>query len=317
MKAVGYLRVSTEEQALEGYSISSQKNQIIECCKANQYELIDFYADEGVSGKSLKRPKVMELIADVKAHKFDIIVIYRLDRLSRSLKDLADLIELFDKFNVLIKSTSEELDISSLSGRAMIQMLGVFAEFERGSISERIIVNLEQRVRDGYFHSPGGMFGYTYDKENKIYNINPEEAAIIQEIFAMHQSGLGVNAICRSLNSRGIKTARGRTFYRSFIARMLRDGWHLCGKLHRKTRSGEIIHKDAINILEAILTEEVFLRSNKIYAATFTKQRKKHGDDRYIFKGKLRCAYCGRVMLTSSCRKKKKQIQTKQTLYLL
>ena len=305
MKAVGYLRVSTEEQVLEGYSLDAQKNKIIEYCKTNGYDLIDYYVDEGISGKSLKRPKVQELISDVKKRKFNAIVVYRLDRFTRSLKDLANLIELFDKFNVLIKSTSEDLDISSLSGRAMVQMLGVFAEFERGAIAERVALGREQRARDGFYDAPGGMLGYNYDKDNQIYNINLEESELVKEIFALHQSGKGVDAICKILNNRGVKTRRGSMFHRTFIIRMIKKGWYYCGKLRYTTKSGEIIFQNAKNIPNPILTEEEFLKSYKIYGANKRDSRKKHSDDKYIFKGKLRCAYCGTMLISNTSAKRK------------
>jgi len=307
MKAVGYIRVSTEEQVLEGYSIESQKNQIIGCCETNGYDLIGFYIDEGISGKSLRRPKVQEMIADVKSHKFDIIVIYRLDRLSRSLRDLANLIDLLDKHGVQIKSISENFDLSSLSGRAMAQMLGVFAEFERGSIAERVAVNLEQKALEGYYKAPKAPFGYVYDPETQNYFINPDQAAIVREIFELHQSGKGVDAICRIMNERGIKTTEGSMFHRTFIIRMFQNGWYYCGKFMFRQRSKKYksMLLDAKNIPEPILTEEEFLRSHKIYGANARDNRKKHSDDKYIFKGKLRCAYCGTMMISNTSAKRK------------
>jgi site-specific DNA recombinase len=301
LKAVGYLRVSTEEQVIEGYSIDAQKNRIIEYCKTNDYDLIDYYVDEGVSGKSLKRPKVQELIADVKNNKFDVIVVYRLDRFSRSLRDIVNLAELLEKYNVQLKSTSEEIDISSLSGKAMLQMLGVFAEFERGSIAERVALALEQRAREGYYKAPKAPFGYTYDPKTQNYLINPEQAAIVREIFALHQSGKGVDAICKIMNDRGIRTTEGCKFHRTFIIRMFQKGWYYCGKFMFRLRTNKKpILLTAANIPETILTEEEFLKSHKIYGANARDNRKKHDDKAYIFKGKLRCAYCGTMLISNT-----------------
>ena len=188
MKAVVYMRVSTEEQALEGYSIEAQKNRGIDFCEKNGYELVGYYIDEGISGKSLNRPKVQELISDVKDRRFDVVIVYKLDRFSRSLKDIANIIELFNKYNVQLKSTSEDLDVSSLSGRAMIQMLGVFAEFERGTIADRVAMGKEQRAREGYYDSPGKILGYTYDSINRQYLIEHDKAEIVKEIFKLHNT---------------------------------------------------------------------------------------------------------------------------------
>lgn len=300
MKAVGYIRVSTEEQFLEGYSVAAQKNLIQKYCNANNYDLIDLYVEEGVTAKTLNRPRVQELLTDAEQEKFDVVIVYRLDRLTRRLSNLTSLVELFLKHDIELKSLTENLDISSLSGRAMLQILGVFAEFELGSISERVAIAREQRARQGYYDSPGGVFGYDYDKENQTYSINEKEALIVREIFELHQSGKGVDYICRELNSKGVKTRNGKQIYRTFINRMIKKGWYYCGKVHYECKSGEIIYQDAINIPKPILTEEEFLRSNKIYGARVYDQRKKHTDDKYIYKGKLRCAYCGTLFISNT-----------------
>lgn len=96
MKAVGYIRVSTEEQAREGVSLDNQRKRIEAFCVAKKWTLGRIYADEGVSGSSLKREAVQELISDCKRGIFDVVVIYKLDRLTRSVKDLGTLIELFE-----------------------------------------------------------------------------------------------------------------------------------------------------------------------------------------------------------------------------
>lgn len=307
MKAAIYIRVSTEEQAIEGYSIEAQKNRAIEYCSKMGYDIVGFYVDEGISGKSLNRPKVQELIQDVKKRKFDIVVLYRLDRFTRSLKDLANIIELFDKYNVQMKSTSEDLDVSSLSGRAMVQMLGVFAEFERGSIAERVAMGLEQRMREGLYKSPRPPFGYTYDKVTKSYLIDPPRAELVREIFRLHQSGKGVDSICKIMNERGIKTSYNSEFHRTFVKRMFTNGWYYCGRMQFTTRAGELINIKAVNIPEPILTEDEFRRSNKIYGSKAKNTRKRWKDENYTFKGKLRCDFCRTLMTpnTSAYRKNK------------
>lgn len=240
-----------------------------------------------------------ELIEDVKKNKLRIIVVYRLDRITRSLKDLANLMELLDRYNVKLKSISEELDITSLSGRAMIQMLGVFAEFERGSIAERVAMGREQRAKEGYYTAPGRMFGYNYDKDNQIYTINEDEALIVKEMFELHRSGKGIDAITKICNEKGYKTSTGGDFNRHFVKRAIVNGWYYCGKLKFTKKNGEHFIVDAINIPKPILTEEEFMQSYKIYGAKALDQAKKHSDDVYVFKGKLRCAYCG-ILLTSN-----------------
>lgn len=309
MKAAVYIRVSTEEQALEGYSIEAQKKRGIEYCSKMGYDLVGFYVDEGISGKSLDRPKVQDLISDAKKKLFDVVVVYKLDRFTRSLKDLANILELFDKFGVVLKSTSEDIDVSSLSGRAMVQMLGVFAEFERGTIAERTAMGIEQRMREGFYKAPRAPFGYIYDKKTKNYYIDPSKAEIVKEIFELHQNGKGVDAICKIMNQRGIKTSYNSEFHRTFVKRMFTNGWYYCGRMQFTTRSGETLNIKAKNIPEPILTEEVFKRSNKLYGAKANNTRKRWNDEFYTFKGILRCEYCKTLMTpnTSAYRKNKNE----------
>ena len=296
MRAAIYIRVSTEEQKQEGYSVEAQKQRGIEYCKIHGYNIIGFFIDEAISGKSLKRPAVQEMFREVEKNNIDIIVMYRLDRLSRSLKDLANVIELLDKHDVAIKSTSEDLDISSLSGRAMVQMLGVFAEFERGSIAERVSMGREQRAREGLYSSPGCVFGYDYNKDSGLYTINSREAIIVREMFELHQRGKGVDYIVREFNRKGYRSSTGGDFNRTFVVRAFKKGWYYCGKFQYITKGGETLLLDAKNIPDPILTIEEFEASNKIYGANAKDQAKKNSNDEFIFKGKIRCHHCKTIL---------------------
>lgn len=236
------------------------------------------------------------MLKEVENKNIDIIVVYRLDRLSRSLKDLANVIELLDAHEVAIKSTSEDLDISSLSGRAMVQMLGVFAEFERGSIAERVAMGREQRAREGLYSSPGCVFGYDYNKETSLYIINNREAIIVREMFELHQKGKGVDFIVREFNSRGYKSSKGGEFNRSFVTRAFKKGWYYCGKFQYITKGGETLLLDAKNIPQPILTIEEFERSHKMYAANAYSQAKKNSNEEFVFKSRIRCDYCKTIL---------------------
>ena len=103
LRAAIYIRVSTEEQANEGYSIDAQKEKLTALCKSQDWQVYEIYADEGFSAKDLNRPGIQRLLQDAEQRKFDIIVFYKLDRLSRSLKDLTSLIDKFEKLSIKIK----------------------------------------------------------------------------------------------------------------------------------------------------------------------------------------------------------------------
>ena len=137
MQTAIYCRVSTEEQATEGFSIHAQKDKLTKYALSNDWDIVDYYVDDGISGKNLtERPQVSRLIEDVKKGKIKNVLIYKLDRLTRSVKDLIYLIELFDKNNCTFNSQTEKIDTSNAVGRMFVKIIGIFAEFERENIPQ-------------------------------------------------------------------------------------------------------------------------------------------------------------------------------------
>ena len=151
MKAAIYVRVSTLEQAMEGYSVSVQKEKLQRYAEAQSYDIVDIYSDEGFSGKSLLRPAVERLINDIKSGKINIVLIYKLDRLSRHVKDVLELVELFEQYKVTLYSLNENLDLSSPFGRAALKMSATFSELERETIVERMIMGKSARAKNGLY----------------------------------------------------------------------------------------------------------------------------------------------------------------------
>ena len=167
-----YIRVSTEAQAEEGYSIEAQEKILRAECTAKEYDeaLIRTYIDAGASGSNIERPALRDLIADSTAGLISTVIVYKLDRLSRSQKDTLYLIEdVFIPNGVDFVSVNERLDTGSPYGKAMIGILSAFAQLERENISLRTRMGMKERVRSGLW--PGGgrvPFGYDYDSEKGI-----------------------------------------------------------------------------------------------------------------------------------------------------
>ena len=158
-----YLRVSTEEQAREGFSIHAQKEKLTSYANINDWDIYDFYIDDGISGKNITdRPSINRLIEDVKCGNVNNVLIYKLDRLTRSVKDLINLIELFEKYNCSFNSVTEKLDTSNAVGRMFIKIIGIFAEFERENLAERVSFGYEQKTREGNYTNCNGVNGYDY-----------------------------------------------------------------------------------------------------------------------------------------------------------
>ncbi len=196
-----YIRVSTETQAEEGYSIPAQQERLEGYCQAMGWKNTKLYIDGGFSGSNLMRPKIKELIKDVQESKIKTVVVYKLDRLSRSQKDTLYLIEdIFIPNNVDFVSLNESIDTSTPYGRAMIGILSAFAQLERENIFMRTRMGMLERVKEGFWPG-GGMvpFGYDYNKETGILIPN-KDADTVRKIYELYIKGYSAMKIAEMLD---------------------------------------------------------------------------------------------------------------------
>lgn len=285
MKAAIYCRVSTLEQATEGYSIGVQKEKLSAYATAQSYDIVEIYSDEGFSGKTLLRPAMERLIADVKANRVDIVLIYKLDRLSRHVKDVLELVELFDKYNVTLYSLTENLDLSSPFGRAALKMSATFSELERETIVERMQMGKAARARSGKYTCPGkSPFGYRLDKKTDRMEIVPEEADAIRDMYAKYIDGYSFRklyAYCREKYP-DIRFFSNSMCCKPVIERPLYAGYFM--------HNGELIK--ATNY-DPIITYETYLRAQEAIKRNTTKRE--HDNTPYLLTGLVYCARCGRA----------------------
>lgn len=151
-----YIRVSTEAQREEGYSIEAQTEALTAYCTAKGWKTYELYIDGGYSGSSLERPAIQRLIHDVKNSRIERVLVYKLDRLSRSQKDTLYLIEdILNPHEVDFISLNESMDTGSPMGRLMLGILSAFAQLERENIRERTRMGMAERVKAGYWMGGG------------------------------------------------------------------------------------------------------------------------------------------------------------------
>ena len=153
-RSIGYVRVSTEDQAREGVSLAAQEARIAAYAVAMGWCVSEVIHDAGESAKSLKRPGIAALLSQVRNSGVERIIVAKLDRLTRSVRDLAELIELCAKYGVALVSIGETLDTSSAGGRLVVNMLGVVAQWEREAIGERTATSLAHKRRQRCAYSP-------------------------------------------------------------------------------------------------------------------------------------------------------------------
>lgn len=172
------------------------------------WRIFDIYIDEGISGKNIcDRPELLRLLSDVRDKRVSNVLVYKIDRLTRSTKDLIDLVELFNKYNCSFNSLNESIDTKSSTGRMFIKIIGIFAEFERENIIERVKLGLERKVREGFtIASKNISYGYRKPKGKKIQVIDMREAEIVNEVYDLFIEGYSYTAIANFLNSQNIKT---------------------------------------------------------------------------------------------------------------
>ena len=205
-----YIRVSTEDQARDGFSINAQKEKLTKYAEANDWSIFDYYIDDGISGKNLDgRPEVTRMLKDVEEGKINNILIYKLDRLTRSVRDLIYLIELFEKHSCTFNSQTEKIDTSNAVGRMFVKIIGIFAEFERENLAERVSFGYEQKTREGNYTNTQGVYGYDYiPKEQKLV-VNIEEKDLVNRIFDLYIDGKSYFKIAFKLNEENVPTKKG------------------------------------------------------------------------------------------------------------
>lgn len=276
-----YIRVSTTRQDQEGYSIPLQKERLIAYCKAKGWAVSGVFIDPGHSGSSLDRPEMLRLIDGVKAGEFDVVLVYKLDRLSRSQKDTLFLIEdVFMANGTDFVSMQESFDTTTIYGRAMVGILSVFAQMERETIVERTLMGRAGRAEEGLWHG-GGTDPIGYDYVDGGLAINESEAAQVREVYDLFASGHTVTEITRRMA--GCKTKHGDWSHTSTVGNVL-DNPLYAGTVHFDGVRGKGRH-------EAIVSRDV---DQRVKARRARLQRAdSSGDSSFLLTGLIYCASCG------------------------
>ncbi len=182
-----YVRVSTEEQAKEGISLDAQIERCQAFCKARGWKVFKIYTDAGYSGGTLDRPAIKDLMQDVDQKKFSILLFYKTDRFSRNLKDLILTLDDLKKRGINFTSVTEQIDTTTAMGEAFFQMIGIFAQLERGMVKERVELAFGKKIGSGEALNRAPL-GYVY--ENRKLTIHPEDSEKVKDIFKMWASGV-------------------------------------------------------------------------------------------------------------------------------
>lgn len=221
-KAVGYIRVSTVGQVVDGVSLEAQRAKIQAWAVANDYALVAIHEDAGITGTTMdKRPGLQAALADT--GKGMALVAYSISRIARSTSDMLEIATGLEKKGADLVSLSEKIDTSSAAGKMVFRMMAVLSEFERDQISERTTAALAHKKakRETYSALP---LGYA-DQDGKLVPVD-EELRVVAEIKAMRGAGKTLREIAADLNVRGIVGKRGGQFFASTVRNVLENRLH-------------------------------------------------------------------------------------------
>ncbi|MBU1501420.1 MAG: recombinase family protein [Nanoarchaeota archaeon] len=241
-KVAIYVRVSTEEQAKEGLSIDAQIDKCNSFCQARDWEIYKVYRDAGYSAGSLNRPALELMMRDAQEKRFDIILVYKIDRFSRKLRDLIMVLEDLKEKKINFTSVTEQIDTTSAMGEAFFQIIGVFAQLERGMVKERVELAFDRKIKLGevVHRAP---FGYIF--QNKKLVPDPENSGNLKEIFEMWVTGVDYKELLKKFRLSS-----------STLYQIIKNPIYL-GKIRYKGQIYQGKHT-------ALITEDLFNEVNKI-----------------------------------------------------
>lgn len=220
-KVIGYVRVSSEIQKRKNNSIPLQKKKIKEYCSLNDFDLIDVYEDDGVSGMSIdKRNGFKSMVEFMKENKIDGIVVWSLSRLGRKMKDVVEFMDFLKSNNIGFFSIKENLSNDDKIGSLIMNILSSINEFEVEVIRERIKDVKRNKKENGEVY---GRMMYGYDNVNGKMIENKEEKRIIRRVKNFRSRGWSWRRISNKLNDEGVKSKEGKLWYDGSLYNMMRS----------------------------------------------------------------------------------------------
>lgn len=297
-KAAIYVRVSTEEQVKEGYSVPAQIEVLSHYCKLYNLEVYKIYKDLGISGKSAdNRSGLQEMLTDAEKGFFDVALVWKTNRLARNLKDMLVLVDRLEKSRVAFISYSEHFDTFTPTGRMTMQLLGSIGEFERNTIVENVKLGLGQRLSMG---KSIGRTAYGYKSMDKELKVVEDEAHVVKRIFetAYEMPDTGYRKIAFMLNMEGYRTRRGKLWAGDTIEDILKNPVYI-GKLRydvRHNKKGEKYY-EVDGIHQPIIDKNIFYEVQERLQKTPGCVKNIKGNNDSFLVGLLRCPHCGGAMV--------------------
>ena len=289
-----YVRVSTDDQRDNGYSIDSQLRMIKEYCEKNEYDIVDVYNDAGHSGKDLMRPEMQRLLKDIKSKKIDKLVAIKVDRLTRNNYDGFWLLNYCEEHDVKIELILEPYDVSTANGEMIFGMNLVFGQRERKEIGARTKRAMEEMALERIYPSKA-PYGYIRNKETGHLEVEPIEAEVVKEIFELCKQGNSTRGIATIMKDNNAYLKQGKwksdRVYK-ILSNSIYIGVFEYGKYKRKPQ--DILRVE--NYCEPIIDEVTWNATRNVLVKN---KHSNYGEYIHLFSGLVKCPICGEIMSSS------------------
>ncbi|MFQ6396631.1 recombinase family protein [Nocardia sp. KC 131] len=285
-----YVRRSTDDEH-QPYSIEAQDARLGSYVDSQPgWHIVMRFADDA-SGASTEREDLQRAMRAAEAGLIDVLLVYRVDRFSRNLRDMVGLLDDLDKCDVVFRSATEPFDTSTPMGRMLVQMLGMFAQFERDTIIDRVIAGMERKAAKGLWKGGRRPFGYLPDATGHSLTSHPEESPIVALIYHLYtRDRLGSKALARVLNDRGHRTTNGGTW----------SGHQVLRTLSNRVYLGELSFRD-ITVADChppLIDTDLFTEAERILTERGDDHAHRRANDSdYTLTGLMRCPQCRTAMI--------------------
>jgi len=271
-KVVIYTRVSTEDQAKEGFSLDAQRRRLESYCEARNWKIIERYIDEGYSGRNIKRPAYSKMINELKT--WDILLVMKMDRIHRNSRNFMEMMDLIRVNNKEFVSMTESLDTSTAMGRFVVDIIQRIAQLKSEQIGERVYFGMEQKAQTPVKNldserSPylGFAHPYGYDYRDGKLTINEKEIEIVKRIFSNYLAGSSIKELVNKLNEEVVETKNKRFWQKETIAKILKNplycGYNRWNGIIKKSSHLAIVDIETFNDVQSEIVSRIKVPTQK------------------------------------------------------
>ncbi len=287
MRVATYTRISTDEEH-QPFSLEAQAQRLGSYIQSqDSWQLVHRFTDQ-MSGSTLDRPGLQQAFAYARAKRYDMLLVYRVDRLCRSVRGLAQILEDLDHAGVSFRSATEPFDTGTAAGRMMVQMLGVFAEFERATLIDRVIAGMERKAARGEWLGGHAPYGYRVNRDTGHLEPNETEAPVARLIFDLYtKKRLGARGVANFLSHDGYRSRPGQLWSHVSVLNVLRNPAYI-GKIAFRDVRYDAPHA-------ALIDADVFAQAQRLLRMRGEDaSARRSNTTEFLLSGLVVCATCGK-----------------------